>query len=80
MIRFDKAMSKRTFINNLLKAGLIERESRGWYTVPSRSDWGLYPVRILIWCFGKEVAPGRYIYKREKIEAMMQGSVEEDNA
>ena len=72
MIRFDRDMSKRTFINNLLKAGLIERESRGC-TVPSRPDWGLYPVRILIWCFGKEVAPGRYIYKREKIEAMMQG-------
>lgn len=75
MIRFDRAMSKRTFINNLLKAGLIERHSvRGWYVAPSRPDQ-LYSHRSLIWVFGKEVAPGRYIYRREFLEPLMKESV-----
>lgn len=73
MIRFDRDMSKRTFINNLLEAGLIERHSsgRGWYVVPSRPGQ-LYHHRSLIWVFGKEVAPGRFIYKKEAVEALIQ--------
>ena len=75
MIRFDKEMSKRVFINNLLKAGLIERQSRGWYVVTSRRDRGLYTTNSLIWVFGKEVAPGRYIYRREFLEPLLKDSV-----
>ena len=72
-LNFERDISQNAFINGLLRAGLIERYKRGWYIIPSRPDL-LHSRCTLLWVFGKKVAPGRYRYNREVIEALMQGS------
>lgn len=66
-------MNQDTFIDRLLEVGIIQRERRGWYTISWEDVGRLYSRRNILDIFGEEVAPGRYIFRREVIEALMQG-------
>lgn len=70
----NRHMNSDVFINRLLVVGAIERVRRGWYIIPRRGDGREYNRSDIHRMFGYEVAPGRYIFKRDVVEAMRQGS------
>lgn len=70
----NRHMNSDVFINRLLVVGAIERVRRGWYTIPRRDDGRLYDRAAIHHIFGYEVAPGRFIFRREVVEELRQGS------
>ena len=67
-------MTKNTFINRLLKIGVIVRFSRGWYIIPAHHADVLVDRRYICSTFGIELGEGRFRFNTEAVNEALAES------